>query len=416
MDISRETKQKGKAKRYWPAYAVAGVVLAGFIATKSFGSASHIVDRESLVIGDVKRGDFAVQIRGIGTLVPKNIQWLAANVEGRVDTILVESGARVRKGDVIARLSNPQLHEKLAESQWELEAQLKENRAAQLALESELASLRAEANNAEVEYRSAKLRLDAERKLVDQGIVSKITVEQSRLAVDGHRDRIRTFKERMAKMHANLAATVDAHAARINKMQKTQNLIRQQIDDLTVRASIDGVVQEMPLKLGQQVVAGTEAAKIAPHDNLVALLDVQDFQVRDIALGQSVRIDTRSSKINGKVVRIDPSATNGVVKVEVALAGKMPPDARPNLSVEGVIDVEQKRDVLFVRRPSFAQSHSKVALYRVASDDDTASRVPVEFGRASTLDIEVRRGLKEGDRIILSDASAWESHDNIEIR
>jgi multidrug efflux pump subunit AcrA (membrane-fusion protein) len=217
-------------------------------------------------------------------------------------------------------------------------------------------------------------------------------------------------------MQANLAATVEAHAARINQMKKTQNLIQQQIDNLTIRASIDGVVQEMPLKLGQQVTIGTEVAKIAPHDNLVALLDVQDFQVRDIALGQTARIDTRGSKINGKVVRIDPSATNGVVKVEIALLGKIPPDARPNLSVEGVIDVEQKHNVLFVRRPSFAQSYSKVSLYRISSDGDAASRVSVEFGRASTLDIEVRGGLKAGDHIILSDASAWESHDSIGIR
>jgi multidrug efflux pump subunit AcrA (membrane-fusion protein) len=217
-------------------------------------------------------------------------------------------------------------------------------------------------------------------------------------------------------MEANLAAMEEAHVARINKMQNSNNLIQQQIDDLTVRARIDGVVQEMALKLGQQVMQGSEAARIAPHDNLVALLDIQDFQVRDIVLGQIVSVDTRSSKIPGKVVRIDPTVTNGVVKVEVVLTGKMPPEARPDLSVEGVIDVERKRDTLFVNRPSFAQGYSKTTLYRLDSDGDAATRVNVEFGRASTRHIEVISGLKEGDRIIVSDPSAWESHSNILIK
>jgi multidrug resistance efflux pump len=416
MDIAIEPQKKTLLRRYWPVIPIVGAIIAIAMARQSFGSASYVVHRESLVFGDVQRGEFAIQIRGVGSLVPKNIQLLAANVDGRVDSIAVEAGARVQQGDVIASLSNPQLKERLEESRWELEAQKKENRASQMSLESQLADLRTTATNAELDYRSAKLRLDAEQALVEKGVISRLAFEQSKLAAEQNQERIKSQRERVAKMEANLAAVIEAHAARVNKMQNTQNLIQQQIDDLTIRARIDGVVQEMTLKLGQRVTSGTDVAKIAPHDNLVALLDIQDFQARDIALGQPVSVDTRSSKIAGNVVRIDPAVTNGVVKVEVALAGKMPPEARPDLSIEGIIDVERKHDALFVNRPTFAQSYSKATLYRLDRGRDTATRVKVELGRSSTRHIEVISGLKEGDRIIASDSSAWESHDNILIR
>lgn len=416
MDITRQPQKKTPWKRYWPAVPAVLALIVALYALQSFGNASYVASRDSLIFGNVKRGEFLVQIRGVGVLVPKNIQWQAANVDGRVDSIAVEAGSKVKQGDVIATLSNPKLKLQLEESTWELEAQRKENRAAEMELQSKLAEVRAEASDAELEHRSSKLKLDAEEILVAKGIVSRLTVEQSKLAVEQFKEKNRGQLERVAKMEANLAAMVEAHAARLNKLQNTHDQIQQQIDDLTVKARIDGVVQEMTLKLGQQVVQGTEVARIAPHDNLVALLDVQDFQVRDVVLGQVVSVDTRSSKITGKVVRIDPAATGGVVKVEVALEGKLPPEARPDLSVEGVIDVERKADTLFVERPSFAQSFRPTAMYRLSSSGNAATRVEVQLGRASTRHIEVVNGLKEGDRVIVSDPSAWESHNDILIR
>lgn len=413
MDIARPSQKKSWLKRYWLPVSAGGALLLVFVVSGMVSGASHSVDGDKLLFGEVKRGDFAVQVRGVGALVPKNIQWLAANVDGHVESIEVEAGAQVKKGDVIVTLSNPKLKEILGESRWELEAVAKENRAAEMALRSQLADLRVVANNSELDYQGAKLKLDAEGKLVSQGIVSKITFEQSKLAAEQYRRRIGSQRDRVSKMEANLSAMIEAHIARQNKLQNSINLIQQQIDDLSVRAPIDGIVQEMPLKLGQQVTQGVQVARVAPHDDLIALLDVQDFQVRDIALGQKVTIDTRSSKITGKVVRIDPAVVNGVVKVEVALTGKMPAEARPDLSVEGVIDVERKSNTLFVERPSFAESYNTVTLYQV--DGDTANAVKVELGRASTRHIEVVKGLKEGDRIIVSDSSAWEGQNRISI-
>lgn len=416
MDISIQKERKPLLKRYWFLVPLAAIILAIIVLTGGFGSASYVADREKLLFGDVKRGEFSVQIRGVGTLVPKNIQVLAANVDGRVDAIEVEPGAVVSEGEVIAKLSNPKLSEQLEEAQWEMEAQAKEFHAAEVSLQSQLVDLRVAARNAELDYDSSKLKLDAEGALVERGIVSRLSYEQTKLATEQFHERIGSAQERVEMMKATYAAQVDAHTARLNKIRNSLNLVQQQIDDLTIEARIDGVVQDIVIKLGQQVVQGTDVARIAPHDNLVALLDVQEYQVRDIVLGQAVTIDTRSSKVPGTVVRIDPVVTNGVVKVEVVLAGEMPSEARPDLSIEGTIDVERKSDALFVNRPSLAQSRSRTTVYVLESGGDFATRTPVEFGRASTRHIEVLSGLNEGDRIIVSDPSAWESHERIRIR
>jgi multidrug efflux pump subunit AcrA (membrane-fusion protein) len=413
MDIARTRNKIVGIKRYWIPLSVGAALLIAIGISRVVGSSAYSVDSDKIIVGEVKQGDFSVQVRGIGTLAPKNIQWLAANVDGHVERINVEAGAEVRKGDVIVTLSNPKLHNMLEESRWEIEAQEKENRAAEMGLESQLADVRAEASNAELEYQGAKLKLDAEGKLVGQGIVSRITYEQSSLAVQQAQRRIASKRERVSKMQANLMSMMDAHKARMNKLQKAHEQIQRQIDDLQVHASIDGVVQEMELKLGQQVVQGTQVARVAPHGDLIALLDVQEFQVRDIAVGQAVTIDTRSSKVAGKVTRIDPAVVNGVVKVEVTFNGALPSEARPDLSVEGVIDVARKANTMFVDRPSFAQSFSTATLYVL--DGDTAMATKVQLGRASTRQIEVVKGLKPGDRVVVSDTSAWEGQHRVDI-
>jgi multidrug resistance efflux pump len=416
MDIARKPQKKPVLRRYWPLFAAVGVVMALFVVYRSIGGASYVAQRRNLVFSEVRRGEFAIQIRGVGTLVPKNIQWLAANVDGRVESLPVEAGAKVKKGDVITTLVNPKLKEQLEESGWELVAVDKEQKAKIMKAEASLASIVADASDAEMEYKGAMLKLEAERPLAEKGIVPRVEYEQSKLAAEKYKERIRVQHDRVDRMEANVDAMREAYMARMSKMHNSHNLIQQQIDDLTIRSRIDGVVQTMSLKLGQQVTPGTEAAKVAPYDNLVAMLDVQDFLVRDIALGQKVTVDTRSSKVPGKVVRIDPAVVNGVVKVEVALDGDMPPEARPDLNVEGVIDVERKQGALFVDRPALAQSGSRTSMYRLNDDGDTAERINVQFGRASTRQIEVVAGLKPGDRVIVSDASAWESHSNILIR
>lgn len=413
MDIARKSSDAKKwfRKRYWLWGGIVALVAIVVLTRTVFGSASYSVNKDDVVIGTVQRGDFAVQVRGIGLLVPKDVQLLAANVDGLVERINVEAGASVKKGDVVAILSNPRLNDQLQQAQWEIDAQVKQNRAAESTLRSQLADLRSDAKNAELDYLSVKVKYEAEKKAVEQQIVARITAEQSKILMEQNLHKIDAQKERVRRMEESLAATTEANISVVSKLEKSRDLIQQQIDDLTIRAGIDGVVQQMSLQLGQRVTAGTQAGQIARHDDLVALLDVQDFQINDVALNQSVVVDTRTSKIPGHVARIAPSATNGVVKVEVTLAGTLPPEARPDLSVEGIIDIEKKRNALFVERPPFAKSQGKVELYRLQGDE--ATRRSVQFGRASTRYIEVLNGLQAGDRVIVSDSSAWDSHDTV---
>ena len=232
MDISIQATKKSPLRRYWPIIIpVLGALIAIVIVSRSFGSATYVVDRDKLVFGKVQRGDFSIQVRGVGVLVPKNIQFLASNVDGRVDSIAVEAGAVVNKGDVVATLSNPKLHEQLEEARWELEAQTKEHRASEAALRSQLVDLRVEARNAELEFESAKLKLDAEQTLVERGIVSKLQFEQSKLTAQQQKERITSARERVGMMQANLDAQIEAHAARLNKIRNSNNLIQQQIDE-----------------------------------------------------------------------------------------------------------------------------------------------------------------------------------------
>ena len=414
MDVLLQEQKKPLWRNKWMALPAVGLVAAVLIGTSSFGTADAVVDQDRVSIAEVQRGEFLVQVRGTGVLTSKHNQLLASNVEGRVERIEREAGAEVRKGDLLARIANPKLHEQLSEVRWELEALKKENHAAEVLLRAELASHRVDARDAASNYELARMKVEAEKTLVERGIASRLTFEQTKLTAEQLKQRIESANERVRMMEERLAAMLAAHEARVRKMENARSVIQQQVDDLLVHAPIDGVVQQMSLKLGQAVTSGTEVGRIAPHDNLVAILDVQDYQASAVRVGQTVQIDAHGSAIRGKLARIEPTVNNGVVKVEVEILDKLPPDLRANQSVEGVIDVAQRADALFVARPQMAKGNGRTAVFRV--DGDTAIRTPVEFGLVSTRNIEVVSGLKAGDRIIVSDSAAWENHERIYIK
>ena len=414
MDVLREVEKPPLWRRKWLAIPALVIPVAVFIGTSSFGNADYVVDKDRVTFGEVQRGEFLVQVRGVGVLTSKHNQVIASNVDGRVERIELEAGAEVKQGDVLARIANPKLHEELAEMRWELEALNKENRANEVVLRSELADLRVEARNAQSNYELAKMKVEGEQTMLDRGIVSKQTFEQTRLAAEQQKERIQSASERVRLSEERLAAMVDAHQARARKMENGLQSLQQQVDDLAVRAPIDGVVQQMSLKLGQAVTKGTEVGRIAPHDNLVALLDVQDYQASDVRIGQPVHIDARGNTVAGRVVRVEPTVNNGVVKVEVEIVGQLPADLRANQSIEGVIDIDRRPSAMFVPRPQLAKGHGRTSVYRV--DGDTAIRTPVDFGLVSTRHIEVLSGLKPGDRIVVSDTAAWETHGRVYLK
>jgi len=415
MDIPVAPRKKWMQKKYWLIAGAALLLPVAVIATRSVSSVSYIADGSTLVFGEVQRGNFAVLVRGPGTLVPKDIRLVTSNVEGRVERIFSRAGTELKAGQPLIQLSNPALLTQREETQFELEALTAEFRAAQVSMQSQLLDLKAQALKAKLDYESAKYKLDLQSKLVDNGTVSRLDYESTKAAVTTGEQRWRTEEARVLKMGENLQSTVQAHTARLGKTRNSLERIKYQIESLTVTASIDGTLQEMPLELGQQLALGANVGKISRHDSLMARLRVQETQIRDVAVGQKTIIDTRSSKVEGVVSRIDPAITSGTVLVDIDITAALPPEAKPDMSVDGIIETAMASDALFVSRPVFAQSFSKTTVYRVADKGSAAERIPVELGRASTSQVEVLAGLKPGDRIIVSDPTAWEKYDRIVI-
>lgn len=413
MDIRRQDIPLApwwRRHRRWLLVSVCAAVLA-VAAMSMLGRADQLASRDRVVLAKVQQGEFVVQVRGVGELTSKHTQFLGAKVEGQVESIAVEAGAAVKKGDILAILGNPKLHEQLSESKWELAALKKEQQVNIASMQAELVNMQTDAQIAHSELKVLSLREASEGKLQADGIVSKLAYEQTRQGVEQQKQRIVAAQERVRMMQQRLNAQREADTARLNKMGNTLDILRQQVADLTVRAPIDGVVGHMALKLGQQMVSGTEIGRITPYDNLVALLDVQDYQARDVRVDQAVHIDTRGNVLPGRVTRIDPAVTDGMVKVEVKLDGPVPASLRANQSVEGVIEIARKPGTLFVSRPPLAQGHGQAAVYRV--EGDTAVRTLVNFGLVSTRDIEVLSALKAGDQIVVSDVSAWGEHSRV---
>jgi len=417
MDINRAKQKKSVVSRYWlwslPVFilAVAGYYLY-FLAQADFA-----IDSDTLVIDQVKRGKFSVSVRGSGVLVPDNIQWLSANVDAKVERILVKPGKVVKKGDLIVELSNPQLVQLLEETQWELEAVSAENDAARVILESALLDQETKVLNARLDYESSKLEQDAHTELFQKqsGAVSKIDYERTRLETMKSKKHWQTEQKRLAKMTENLKVQNNARDARLKKMRKTLERVRQDVNSLKIYASINSVVQDVPVEAGQRIAMGGNIAKLARQDSLIAELQVPEIQIRDVMIGQKVVIDTRNSKAVGIVSRVDPAVVNGNVQVDVTFSDKLPPDARPELTVDGEIKITELSDALYVSRPLFSQSQSTASLYKVTSDGNFASRVPVKLGKGSVDQIQILEGLAPGESIIVSDPSRWASYDKVRL-
>ncbi len=417
MDITIEKKKTRNSKKFVFIALLTLPVLFAANYLWFLSQADFSVNQKSMVFAQVTQGQFTVSVRGTGVLVPDNIQWLSANVDAKVLRVAVKAGNVVFNGDLIAVLSNPQLEQTLEENQWELEAQQAEATAARIAQESSLLEQKANMLNAKLDYESSSLKSDAQAKLFKQatGAVSKLDYEKTLLETSQFKQRWAIAKERYKKMQENLVAQNNARQARLNKTSKSLERIQHQVDSLLVRATMDSVVQEMPLEPGQQIVVGTNIAKLAQQDSLIAELQIPEIQIRQIAIGQRVIVDTRNNKIEGKVSRIDPAVINGNVQVDVIFSEALPGDARSDLSVDGEIKIAEIASTLHVERPLFAQSQSKSSFYKLTEDGDFAERIAVTVGYGSVNRIQIIDGLDSGDKIIISDPTSWETYDKIRI-
>lgn len=416
MDIANPARGRAKRRRRLVlSGAAVGVVALVTVALSQLEPAAPSVDQRSLFIDTVRRGEMVRQVRGPGTLVPVEIRWIAAPVVGRVDRIPALPGERVTAETVLLELSNPEVEQSALEAEAGLAGAEADYARLAAQLDSEQLTLEAQAAALESEAEQARLQVEADRRLADEGLVPDLTRQLSETRAKELAGRAELEQRRVAKGGESAKAQLAAERARLEQARAMAALRREQLAGLEVQAGIGGVLQEVAVEVGQRVTAGATLARVAQPERLKAELRIPETQAKDVALGQAVEVDTRNGVVAGRVSRIDPAVQEGTVTVDVELTGKLPAGARPDLSVDGTIRIERLTDVLYVGRPAYGQAESTITLFRLEPGGEHAVRVPVRLGKASVNTIEIAKGLAEGDRVILSDTSAWDGHDRLRI-
>jgi len=412
MDIPRPTRT---VRRWLPVFAVGGaLLLAGGwgLALSSTKNSAAPVDRASVLVDAVKRGDLVHQIRVLGSLVPIESRWLPAATSGRVERIYVRPGALVKPDTVLLELSNPELEQSALEAQLQLRAAEAEFANLTVQQQSLLLAQRAQAAAVHSEYRQAKIQSESNQQLAQQGLMPQLTAQLSAVKAEELATRDALEQQRLAIANDAIRAQLAAQRARIDQLRALFALRAQMVTGLRVRASRRGVLEQLPVEVGQQVSPGTNLARVADPHKLKAQLRVPEIQAKDLKLAQHALIDTRNGTVAGQVSRIDPAVSAGTVTVDIEIIGRLPEGARPDLSVEGAIELERLHDVLHIGRPAFAVEGSDATLFRLKRDHSGAERIPIRFGRGSVERIEVS-GLKEGDEVVLSDLPALENVEQI---
>lgn len=415
MDRQRIKPKQALWRKYWYVLPLVLFFVLSWKFTQFFGDASYMVEHDKLITAKVEQGVFQVNVRATGVLKPEKIRWVSAQVSGRIEQVFVKAGAKVLEGDVLVTLSNPELERELEKASWELQANKAESNAAYVSLESQLVDIENSVISAEYNYLSAKLKLDAETALMEQGnaTVSALDYQKSQLAVKQQKQYWASQQQKVAKMKLTMAATKEAQLARLGLMENNYQRVLAQVEALSVVASTTGIVQQVSLELGERTQVGSSVALIADQSSLFAELQVQEVRVKDIALGQVVSIDTRTSEVLGEVSRIDPAVKNGMVQVDIKLLEKLPAEARPELTVDGLIEISNIENALYVKRPVYAPRDSQVGLYQMTKDQKFANKKQVSLGKSSVNKIQVLSGLVAGDEIIISDTSNWQEHQQV---
>jgi HlyD family secretion protein len=416
MDIVRDDlKRKRRQRRWGYSAAAAAVVTALGIFLAMLEPAAPSVERAALYIDSVERGELLLQVRGPGVLVPREIRWVAAASEARVDRVLVKPGAVVTADTALVEMSNPELAQDVSEARAEVTAAEADFAALRVQLQSQVLDQRAMLAAANAEYEGARLQAEAQAELAEAGIIPAIEFRRDELAAEQLKVRLDVERERVGYLQDSVDAQLRAAQARLEQQRKNLTLREEQYGNLTVRAGIEGVLQALEVEAGQRVTPGTNIARVARPDELMAELRIAETQAKDIRLQQPVEIDTRNGTVDGRVIRIDPAVREGTVQVDVDIVGELPPGARPDLSVDGTILIERFDNVLHVGRPAFGQPESTLRLFRVQPESGDALRVPVKLGKVSVNRVQILEGLNEGDRVVLSDTSQWDDHDRIEL-
>jgi HlyD family secretion protein len=416
MDIPRADRARSLRRRR---IAVAGSAVAALaavtVASMQLKPAAPSVEAAGLWIDTVKRGPMLRQVRGPGTLVPVDVRWISLSVEGRVERIPALAGVTVEPDTILLELSNPELEQQAFEALSDLragEAGL-EDLAAQL--ESQVLAQESTATRVLSESREARLEAQANAELAKDGLIPDLTLKRSLLRADQLERQAEIEQQRVEKSKSSAASQLAAQRLRVQQLRDLYELRQRQVGSLKVRAGISGVLQELPVEIGQRIPPGTPMARVARPEQLKAELRIPETQAKDVVIGQLAVIDTRNGEVKGRVARIDPAARDGTVTVDVAMTEALPPGARPDLSVDGTIEIERLDDVVYMGRPTHGQPHATIEIFKLVDDGNEAERVRVQLGASSVSTIVVVSGLEPGDRVILSDVPAADGQNRLRL-
>jgi HlyD family secretion protein len=419
MDLKRDPKILRKKKIRRAVLAVAGVVAIAAIsvAVSKLKPAAPLVPAGVPWIETVKRGDMIRNVHGSGTLVPEDIRWITSTTSGRVERLVLQPGATVKPDTVILELSNLDLQQSARNAELSWKSAIAE-------LENQRASLRGQrltqenaVKDAESQYTLAREDLDANTQLAGEGLVSQLTVKQKQSVVDTARNRLELARQQLQIAIDNETSQLAPRQATVNQQKANYDNFVRQVEDLKVKAGMSGVLQVVPVELGQQVAPGTKLARVADPSTLKAVVRISETQTKDLSAGQRAEIDTRNGPpLKGRVVRVDPASEGGTVGVDVSLDDPLHPGDRPDLSIDGTIELEKLTNVIKMSRPAFGQEKSSITMFKLTPDGTEAVRTPVKLGRAAVTEIEVLDGLKPGDQVILSDMSQYDAYDRVRIK
>jgi len=422
VDIARPSQAKKKRiRRILYGSGALLVIILITVGVSRLKPAAPSVERATVWIDNVKRGSMLRQVRGSGTLVPEDIRWIPSTTQGRVERIILRPGATVKPDTVILELSNPELEQSVRDAQLAYQSAQAAFVNRKQELESALLNQQADVAGIKASYNNAALQLEAQEKLFKDELVSEIQLKQSRTAAAELENRLRIAEKRLEMQTAGIKSQLAPQEADVDQRRANYELRMRQREDLKVKAGMSGVLQEIPVERGAQVGPGANLARVADPSNLKAELRIAETQTKDIRVGQIAEVDTRNGVVKGHVARIDPKSTGGTVGVDIILDGALPSGARPDLSVDGTIQLERLDNVIYVGRPAFGQENSTVSLFKglpagcLPSTCTEAVRATVKLGRSSVSQIEIVDGLQPGDAVILSDMSAQDSFDRIRL-
>jgi HlyD family secretion protein len=417
VDIVRpEIKHKKKMRRI--GYIAAAVVLIPLMtyALSRLKPAAPSVDSGTVWTGTVKRGPMLRDVRGLGTLVPETIRLIPAVTDGQVQTRYLLPGTPVKANTVIFDLVNPQLQQETLDAEYQLKGAQAAYEQTKAQLQNQLMDKRTLAASVSSQYRTAEMVRQTKEELGANGLAPELDVKTAQVQAEELAKENDLAQKEVETFDNSIASQLAVQEATVNQKRAMYELKKSQMDQLHIKPGIDGMLQELDVEVGQKVTMGTVLARVAQPSHLKAQLKIAETQAKDILIGQKASVDTHNGIIPGHVTRIDPAVVNGTVTVDVGLDGPLPTGARPDLSVEGTVEIERLADVLFVERPVHGEANSTVGIFKVVDDGKEATRVQVQLGRTSVNTVEIVKGLEIGDKVILSDMSAWDNYDRVQLK